>query len=998
MNRERILFVVVVALVALWYFVLREDVKFETKATAPSLKQDVLAVRAIDQTRTLMSLPEPYGAFTQVSNETEHPRPQLDTIVARDMQNIWPPTSVNVRRALFGRLRRNTVAPVEGEATITLPPIDTDEAAGVEDDAKQLVKREDSWTGLGGGQQSGRVRRIRLKSGTWVSDPGDLPMPGKIDDNSFLALLIRAEADQLGAAEVIASLELELKAGGRVTLKFPDEANNIRMAVTGEDRAWWEGFRTYKRQRTRTVGDRISAAEQLMERGRVASSLDPRIGWASAILETARENVPPTTQNEATKLLMPQLEVAQLLFQYERMLELAFTHLDKWPSDARVIEKVGSLLASRNFGLLDQAERWFARAPQLASAQIRRIEVLIALDRFDEARALLDQGRAGAGARVNLLAARVALALGDFQTAVTKASAYTVGENGGEANKILGGVAYAQGDAAKAEEYFLAAIERDSTDSYAYSDLGLALAVQGKVADALACFERAEGLDFENTVTPGIGRVFLKFAAADAHKADAAAKRRAAEARKNRAELLAQAEEAEKKSAEEITAALAMLTAEDGLEENNPLDLMVRYFVGYALERQGDQRAAFEKYRSVIDNDHRMRIAIARLGVVLARFVEANPDDARAAEFAKASDAHLTKAQALNPQDPIPAYILGRFHMLRDTQRSKANRMLGIAAGLAAPTGDPDLPQWAAAGMGALAYRNDDIEVSKVKSMFNNVERDVRRRVSQTNPDDLQKAVEANPVYRYCVEALRRINENAKKRVITFNFRSTIPKRWKVNKSEGVSIGVRGGALEFRGTIGDGDALEKNSISFKDNNVRSDTYHRMEVTGTMPEVTNARLGVGIVRKRRARGKRNVSGIQIWRANDSKRPEILIDGARTVPRLKNDSRSGTITILNGVDWPGGKFSLTIRVVDREKGTLTADLKVGDGPSINLVGAVAKESDFTFEEGFGEPAETTRLMARGGSGGAFEVYIWVEGRDGAEYREVRIDSVRLVKSVR
>jgi tetratricopeptide (TPR) repeat protein len=567
-----------------------------------------------------------------------------------------------------------------------------------------------------------------------------------------------------------------------------------------------------------------------------------------------------------------------------------------------------------------------------------------------------------------------------------------VGENAVEANLILGGVAYAQGDLTKAQGHYEAALEKDPRNSSAYSDLGLTMARQGKATDAEACFVRAEQLDFENTVAPGLGRAYLKFAASDAAQRARAEFLAAANKRKNKAEQLEFAETAGADAKVAIDEAATMLTGNDNcLEENNPLNLLVRYFAGYALERQGDLKAAHEKYRSVIDNDHRYRMAIARLGVVLARFVEAEPQDARAEEFSKAADAHLTKAQLLNPKDSVLAYLLARFHSVRGTQVAKANRMFAIAAKLSAPDGDRDLPLWAAAGSAALDYRDEAMEVGRVKSAFNNVERNIRQMITRDNPSDLDRAVAENEVFQYCETCLTKIKENQSKRVVTYTFR-TKPKSWSENKGSGMMVGSQKGSLQFRGRInyggGDSDPLGKNSASYKDNDVKRDTFHAITVKGFIPNGTQVRLGMGIVKKRRSRQTGNAySGVQIRRNEVTGNVEVRIDGARSVAVLKNTGRNLAWIELSKVPWKTGAFELAIEVVDRDKGTFRMLLKTGDGPGVNVI-----------ESEWGESAETTRLLTRGGGGGAFEFFIWVDGDDGTEYKGIRIDEVKLVKSVK
>ena len=685
MNRERILFASVVAIIALWFFVMREEPQLAGKVEPGVQKHDVLPVRAVERNEIVFTLPQPYGAFTRVTNEKEHPRPMLPPVAGRDLPNIAVPTSRGPRTSLLGRLRHNTVAPETGEATLTLPAIG-ENGEGVAGAGTAVdFARADKWTALGNAQE-GKVVRVRFK-GSWIKDPGSVPAPGKPADADFHRLLALCELDEASAADAgVSEIEVELKVGGQVRYPFPAEINGLQVATAGTSVPYFEGLKSYLRLPARGYQQRLDRGQRLLAAGKAAGGLDPRIGWSLIFFDEARAQAGDAVQGVQKEILTLQLDAATALFRHELVLKRAFEYLSRFPGDADVIENVGTLLASRTFGLLEQAEEWFAKAPQSSSAQLKRVGVLIRLDRFEDARAILASGRAGSGPVVSLVTARAALALGDFAAAKSKASPFAVGANALEANLILGGVAYAEGDLAKAQEYFLAALDKDPRSSEAYSDLGLTMARQGKVADAEACFVRAGQLDFENTVAPGLGRVYLKFAAADAAMKREAQFRAEAETRKNKAELVTQADAAAAEAKAAIDEALAMLTGgDDSLEVNNPLNLLIRYFVGYARERAGDLEGAHEKYRAVIDNDHRYRLAIARLGVVLARFVEANPGHAKADEYAKAADAHLTKAQDLNPNDAVLPYLLARFHMVRGTQAAKAKRMFSVAKGLPAP-------------------------------------------------------------------------------------------------------------------------------------------------------------------------------------------------------------------------------------------------------------------------------------------------------------------------
>ncbi|MHC4848963.1 MAG: tetratricopeptide repeat protein [Planctomycetota bacterium] len=990
MNRERLLFVGVVALVALWFFVLREPAKISPSVGPKNQKHAVIDVRKVVRDPQKLVLPHPYGAFTQVTNEKEHERPALSPVAARDLPGIWPPTSRTVRLALLGFLRHNTVAPIEGEATLQLPAVPgaVEEAAPADGvDAGELPVRIDKWTALGA-EHEGKVVRIKFK-GKWIKDPGEVPMVGPLEDNDFHRLLAWCQIDQLGAAaDGVTELEIQKKQG-RIRYPFDKEINNVRAATQGTTKPYWDGLVGYLRLPKVGAGARTKLGEQLLAEGLQGETLDPRLEWALLVLGEARKSTPKNARAQLKKILMLELKAANALFQHETVLNLAFEHLKQYPSEAEVIEIVGNLLASRTFGLLDQAEQWFAKAPRSTSAQLSRVEVLIRLDRFEDARRILEEGRAGAGPLVNLLYARAALALGLFDAAVTRASSYIVGEHAVEANLILGGVDYARGEPAKAAEKFLAALEKDPRNSRAYSDLGLAMAVQGLQADAQVCFERAEKLDFENTVSPALGRLYLQFAAADAAHLKELGIRREMETRKNKAEFDKVLEEVQAAQATALNGASEMVVGDDGLEASNPLDLLVRYFAGYTLERKGELKAAYDKYRSVIDNDHRYRIAIARLGVVLARHLEAEPGDDRAAEFAKAADAHLTKSQLLNPKDPVVPYILGRFHMLRGTKTAKADKMFAIAAELPAPSGDLDLPNWAAAGRAALAYRNPDTDVGPVKAGFANVQRRLRQRIALESPADLEKAVAANPVYAYAAVCLAEITENQQKRVVNYTFRNLPKGGWTVQKRNPMIVAPTRDGMHFEGRIDykgqEADPFLHNSLKYTSRDVGRETYHEIRVEGGIPAGTGVQFGIGIVRKRRGRGKSVYTGIRV-RRNEQSMVELSIDGARQNAALKSASRNAT-WVITKARWETGPFELRIAVADRDKGTFRIFLKQGDGKMVNLL-----------ETGLEIPEETTRLLTRGGGGGPFEFYIWVEGSEGTEYRGILVRGVSLVKSVK
>jgi len=982
-NRERMLFAAVLALIALWYFVFREDAKIQPPVKPGTKTVEVLEVAPVTTEVIHWRLPEPYGAFTRVTNEREHPRPALPAVAPRDLPNIWVPTSIGLRLKLLGRYRHETVAPVEGPATIELPAVAANGGNGPANGGAPANRPErlDSWTALGRPMQ-GRVLRIK-RNGTWIKEPAALPAPGPVEEGSFYRLMFRCQTEQAAAAQDgVTDLEVRLSQG-TVVYAFPRDINNVQAAIGGSQQPWWEGLLGYLRLPEPRAGGQqhLNYADRMIQAGVRAEPMDPRLEWALVALQDVLAVTPKTIKKARKDIVERILEAAGALYRHEQVLKTAFEFLADYPDEDDIILVVGDLLASRTFNLPAQAEEWYAKAARNPDVQARRVEVLLRLQRFEEAREIVDSGRAGTGAEVDILAGRTALALGDFETAVRRATPHTAGQHAVEANLILGGVAYAQGDAARAADRFLAAIERDPRHSRAYSDLGLALAVQGKKADALACFARAEELDFENTVTPALGRLYLHFAAARREREIL----EQMELRRNKAEFEKPLAEARQARDDALAAASALVAGGDGLEANNPLNLLVRFFAGYTLERQGELKAAHDKYRSVIDNDHRYRVAIARLGVVLARFLEANPGDPGAEEFAKAADAHLTKSQALNPDDPVVPYILARFHMLRGTSTAKATRMFGIAADKPAPEGDVDLPNWARAGAAALAYRSEDNEVGPIKSRFADVQADVRQRLALSGTTDLEKALAQNEVYVYCQRCLDMISENQRKRVVEYTFR-TIPKEWEVKKREKMQVGSNGQALAFRGQIqgggGESDPLEENAVLYASREVTRDTFFRLDVEGVIPEGCRVQFGVGALMKRRARGGSEYRGIKIVRKQEGL-VALAIDGARESEQLQSAGRFGTL-LDTSVRWEPGPFTLRIEVADRDKGMFRIRLRQGDNEDVHVL-----------KKAFGIDAETTRLLTRGGGGGPIQFYLWVQGRDGTEYSGVLVKKVSLVK---
>ena len=95
MNRERLLFAGVLAILALWYFAMREVPNPTSSVEPRSMEVKVLPVRSAAMAPLLLPPPK-HKPFTPQSHAEEHPRPVLPVPAARDLLLIWPPTSRTV--------------------------------------------------------------------------------------------------------------------------------------------------------------------------------------------------------------------------------------------------------------------------------------------------------------------------------------------------------------------------------------------------------------------------------------------------------------------------------------------------------------------------------------------------------------------------------------------------------------------------------------------------------------------------------------------------------------------------------------------------------------------------------------------------------------------------------------------------------------------------------------------------------------------------------------
>jgi len=988
-NRERLLFVAVLAILALWFF-LRGSVEPVTSVKAPVKELVRGPIKGVDFAP--VSLSEAADIIQRPTNVRPHPRPveALEKPKPFDLPNLWPPTSRSVRIDRLDLLRRDAAAPQPGPATVQLPAMAGGTAAGGPE-ASSAEDRIDTWKSKGV-DQKGSVQEIFVTGSGWLKEPAS-PWPyGKevlAKKWTFLRELVRLEDPERATADGVK----EVKAASRkmsFTQNYPDDINAFQIAVGGKQQGYIRGLKRYLPvAEGNAFQPRIRAGLDLLDEGLKATSGDQRkdlLKWSLAILDEARGLVAAGQQNEHRQILLAMLKAAGTLNDYETVLRLAIDHLNVFPGESEVLERVGDVLASRTFSLTPFAIKWYQLASDRASAQRSLIAALVSEGRFDEAHALIAAGRAGTpGPEQDLLKARVALALADFPAATALAERHATGEGevAAEAHQILGGVAYGSGDAATAAQEFEKAAIADPGRSTAYSDWGLALAVQGKTEDALLCFARALDLDrIDNAVAPEIGRGYLKLAAGEAAlraaaDADDAARRdpRAA------AEKAEEAQRSRSTAKEEFAAAAEMLAA---LKESYPSDLLVRYMLGYAKERTGNLEEAAELYRATIDGDSRYRIAIARLGLVQAQRVL----NGGAKELVPAAIAHLAKAVELSKQEAILPYVFARFLMATGEDLALADRMFERAGKLPVTERNGNLPLWADLGRACLAYADEKEDVLTAKRMLNALLERIREKMpGGTTP---QKAME-HEVYRAATIDLQIIEDNERKvdRIWDFTTLTKEPADWaKLLKSPMEMHWEIGKGLVFGGTInyaGKGrdsarTVLEACSMEYKSkDDLNGGSFWELVVTGVVPPTGDdpAELGIGLVNPLKGE---QVQGVQVKRKRTGN-VEVKVEGGDR-PVFKQ-VKSDWVELKN-VPWPAGQFRLRLEVepeyglARRRQGRFRLYLN---------------DEEVFLKEFDDQPGERANVFTSSRASQLVYLYLWVEGHDGAEIKGIEVATVEL-----
>ncbi len=998
MNRERLLFVSVLAIVGLW-FVLRTP---ERPAPAPTPKIDQVVRRPITPAAyapVVLGENPRAPVFTQPSNIRPHPRPidALEKPKDFDLPNIWPPTSRGVSIDHLDQLRRDAAAPDAAAAKITLPQ----QAAGAGAAGVAAEERVDTWKSESSDQR-GRVTAI-LSGGVLLKEPAQ-PWPygaavlkpaGGPDVGRFLRALVllpdpeRAVADE-GVREVHATSKL-----GPFKQSYPEDINWFQIAVAGKQQGYLKGLKLYLDVRRSDAFDpRARAGQTLLDQGLKASK-DHREGllrWSLVLFGEARERVPPGAEDTRRTILLSMLRAATALNDHDLVLSLAIDHLKDFPQSPEVLEAMGNVLASRSFSLAPFAIEFFFRAGAQATAQRRLIEELVREGRFGEAQDEIAAGRAGAaGPEQDLLKARVALARGDFDNATVFADRHddAQGEIGAEAQQLLGAIAYAKGDAVAAAQRFEQAATTDPSRSTAFSDWGLALAVQGRTEDALLCFAKALELDaIDNAVAPEIGRGYLKLAAGEAAlRAAADADEAGRKEQKIQADKAEEANRLRTAAKEDFAAAAGMLSA---LQGNNPNDLLVRYMVGYAKERTGNLKEAAELYRATIDGDSRYRIAIARLGVVQSQIAleSRDPKDAGAAI------AHLSKAVELSPQEAILPYVFARFLMIlgQKERLALADQMFARAVKLPVSERNGSLPLWAELGQACLAYADEGKETSDAKRLLNSL---LERIKDKMPAGTIETKLMEHEVYRAAKINLQIIEENERKfdRIWNFGEYSTRPADWEAVFKSGMEIRAElGKGIVFDGKINyeglartAASVLDHCAVKFvaaKDDLLTGGTFWELDVTGVVPEGGEepAEMGIGLIQPLKP-GQVQVLGVQVKRKRTGNL-EVRLDGGdrQVFKNVKSDWVE-----LKGVAWPTGEYRLRIEVIP--------EYGLGKRRQQGRFRLLLNGEEVFRKEFKDQPGERANLFAPSKANQVLGIYLWAEGRDGTDVKQIQVKAVTL-----
>ncbi|MFI5401942.1 MAG: hypothetical protein ACHQ1G_03325, partial [Planctomycetota bacterium] len=436
---------------------------------------------------------------------------------------------------------------------------------------------------------------------------------------------------------------------------------------------------------------------------------------------------------------------------------------------------------------------------------------------------------------------------------------------------------------------------------------------------------------------------------------------------------------------EEFAAAAALLGK---LQDDNRSDLLVRYMLGYAKERTGNLKEAAQLYRATIDGDSRYRIAIARLGVVQSQLALEGKDPKDAA----AAIAHLSKAVELSPQEAILPYVLARFLMISGQELALADRMFGSAVKLDVSERNGNLPLWAELGQACLAYADENKEFIEARRLLNSLKERIKDKMPAGTVDATLMEQE---VYRAATINLQVVDENEKKvdRIWDFSEYTTKPTDWKPDAKTPMEIRfepgkglILNGKIDYKGQARTPRiVLDQCSMKYAGKEELSGgSFWALELKGTIPPGGEepAEFGFGLVQPLK-QGSDQALGILVRRKRTGNL-EINIDGG---DRQVFKAVKIAPVELKGVAWPEGEFHLKLEVVP-DYGPPLAKRRAQGKFRLFLNG-----QEVFLKEYKDQPGERANIFTQGKASQQLELYLWVEGREGAEAKEIQVKAVTL-----
>jgi hypothetical protein len=301
-----------------------------------------------------------------------------------------------------------------------------------------------------------------------------------------------------------------------------------------------------------------------------------------------------------------------------------------------------------------------------------------------------------------------------------------------------------------------------------------------------------------------------------------------------------------------------------------------------------------------------------------------------------------------------------------------------------------NLPLWADLGRACLAYADETKESLEAKRLLNAL---LDRIKDKAKAGTTEAQLMEHEVYRAARINLQIIEDNDRKfdRAWDLGQYSTKPTDWHYDFKSPMEIRAEAGkGIVFSGTINlqggprtAGNALALCAMKFPQREGSKDqitggTFWELEVEGTIPQgADEGEFAVGLVQPPRAD---QVLGVSVKRKRTGNL-EVRIDGADR-PMLKN--QKDWIELKN-VPWPAGDFRLKMEVLP-QYGT---DRRRAQGRFRLLL-----NGEEVFKKEFGDAeGERASIFSQGKASQVLSQYVWVEGRDGAEVKDILVKTVTL-----